>query len=271
MNKLVLKISALLFSGILLFSCGGSSLGDNVKSGIEMDFGVNAFSKGKYKEAMEHFLNAKKDNPHYDSIASMWVHGCELGKQMDSVLRISDTMMVSLAAYEKDWNKVNDDPDQDWGCFLGDCDKGGIYFSSKAIYRGNRANDMKNGYGEVLYVKGTRCVAWGNWVDGKMEGPGAVFFDGDDKGQGYYGNWVNDREEGKGVIVYPSHSIREASYVNDSCEGSGTRYIADGTIMKGTWKHDHMEGQFKVYDRNGNSWNEVWSAGKFISSDKKQD
>ena len=268
MKKIYLQIASLFSIAVLAISCGP----DNAKSLAEMETGVSLFGNGNYKQAIPHFTTAKT-NPNFDSIATRWLRGCQLGIMMDSARNISDTMMASLKKYEDDWFEVNDNPDKDWGCFSSaDCDKGGIYFSNLGIYRGTRADSVRSGKGAQYYeLEDSRGVSWGNWVKGKINGQGCFFFDDSLKGEGYVGNYADNQRNGHGTYIFNDHSISEGEFKDGDSQGPGVQYNSDGTIQVGSWNRNSMDGEFIEYDTQGKITHQIWTMGKLISSKQPRD
>jgi hypothetical protein len=87
-------------------------------------------------------------------------------------------------------------------------------FPSKAVYKGEWANNLRHGYGTYYWTNGDTYE--GEFVKGKRDGHGTYTFV---SGEKYSGNWRNDVRDGK-----------------------GTMYARDGkVILDGNWEADRFK------------------------------
>ena len=125
-----------------------------------------------------------------------------------------------------------------------------IYGDGK-YYLGEYKNDIPNGKG-IKYYKNGNILYEGDFINGKFEGNGKLFFE-----NSFYciGKYKNGLRNGKGKIYYANGNIRfEGDYINDKTKGIGKFIWKDGAFYIDNLKMSyHMERvnymiQMEIFD-----------------------
>lgn len=169
-------------------------------------------------------------------------------------------------------------------------EKAMVYWVGGHQYKGEWANNKKNGKGTLKYPNGDKyegewldnkrhgfgtywvCEAGkyrvqynGTWVNGKQEGFG-VFFNA--KGERYEGEWKANKRHGKGRQTFGGRAdgmgadVYEGDWADDKRAGEGTMQYANGDVYMGGWLDDlkHGEGTY-FYEVKQRRYDGVWEAG----------
>ena len=116
-----------------------------------------------------------------------------------------------------------------------------LVYPNGEIYIGNILNGLKHGKG-IHYYKNGKIKIDGNFVNDKLEGDGAYYYE---DGEFYKGQWKNDLKYGKGIEYYKNGIIKyEGDFVNDKPEGFGKYVYSDGVFYIGQIKN----GKGKEYN-----------------------
>ena len=104
------------------------------------------------------------------------------------------------------------------GCLKGNCQNGyGEYRNTdnKSLYKGNYKNGYRDGYGETIWLDGTK----------------------------YEGNFIKNSMTGYGTITRPSGQKYEGNFDQGLYDGKGKYTDYNGTIWWGTWSYDNTTDQ----------------------------
>ncbi|MCU0389637.1 MAG: hypothetical protein MUE81_00820 [Thermoflexibacter sp.] len=125
-------------------------------------------------------------------------------------------------------------------CKKGNCKSGyGELNHASNIYKGNFANSMFDGKGEMQYFSGGTYT--GEFKQNKREGKGKYTWS--DKSY-YEGDWANNQREGKGTMVYANGDKYVGHWLRDLRSGEGTLYKANGKKITGLWELDELKSAF---------------------------
>jgi uncharacterized protein (TIGR02145 family) len=172
-----------------------------------------------------------------------WVNGKKQGQG-----KISTQYTIGFESYEGEWNN---------GLKHG---KGKLYMSgemSESTYTGTWNNDKMVGYGEVI-------ADFANPEDGSVEKTSykGQFANDLKNGQGteisgegtYTGNFINGDRAGKGKMVYKNGRTYEGEWANGLPNGQGQLKQANGTIQQGKF----IDGEYSMLkDIDGNVYSIV--------------
>ena len=158
----------------------------------------------------------------------------------------------------------------------------------EGLYENNKYNDKE---GRFYFKNGYNYI--GSFVNGKIEGKGILFFDGnyyvdktievmnnlfenpseilDDleiftknvlKGdfsqiKKYEGNFVNNNKEGFGICYYKNGTLYSGEWKNNKYDGNGTFYKKNGKFIEGKWKNGKKNGHMILYDGDSNILDEA--------------
>ena len=105
--------------------------------------------------------------------------------------------------------------------------------------------DVKGGlrHGKGTFVSPDQVTTYdGEWVGGRREGFGTIYYD-EDKMVYYKGQWVANQRSGKGLVVYPSGNTYDGDWNANRKNGKGEMFWA-GTNERytGDWKDDRQDG-----------------------------
>ena len=150
--------------------------------------------------------------------------------------------------------------------------KGKEYYPNNKIkYDGNFVNDNYNGEGKLIERNGYSYI--GQWIDGKKNGRGVLYYkenilyEGDfiddkydgngkffyDNGDYYIGPFKKCLKNGYGIIYYKNNNKKyEGDFVNDKIEGEGVFHWESGDYFIGNFKNGKREGYGIEYDKNNN-------------------
>ena len=131
-------------------------------------------------------------------------------------------------------------------------------------YNGDLIKGIPNGKG-VLYNKAGEVKYGGSFVNGKKEGFGKYYFNGDFyvnedgkkfpfiKGDYYIGEFLNDKMHGKGSICLKDGTLKyDGDFVENEFTGFGKYYFEGGGYYIGQVFKDKQHGKGKMYDKNNN-------------------
>ena len=93
-----------------------------------------------------------------------------------------------------------------------------------STYTGEIRNDMKHGYGVLVWEDGSKHE--GAWQCDMANGYGRL--DSAD-GNVYEGMWFNDQAHGEGKLIRADGGVYEGYWVHDKQHGEGTETWPDGT------------------------------------------
>ncbi|GMI40686.1 hypothetical protein TrCOL_g11824 [Triparma columacea] len=124
-------------------------------------------------------------------------------------------------------------------------------------YTGEVKDGLRHGKG--TFVSPDQVTTYdGDWVSGKREGLGTIYYD-EDKAVYYKGQWVANQRSGKGLVVYPSGNTYDGEWKANRKNGKGEMFWADkNEKYSGDWKDDRQDG-FGEH---------VWLAGNEAHFDK---
>jgi hypothetical protein len=146
------------------------------------------------------------------------------------------------------------------------------YDSEDSIYEGEIKNNLREGYGKLIYKNG--CYYKGQWKNDKRQGFGVEyslndkilyqgeFFNNEYNGYGriqlnnehfYIGTFFKGKKQGKGEIYDKNNKLKyKGNFANDVKEGEGIIYLDDGKYYKGNFSNDMRHGKGTAFDKNGN-------------------
>jgi uncharacterized protein (TIGR02145 family) len=78
----------------------------------------------------------------------------------------------------------------------------------KVTYKGQFAEDMKNGQGTEISNEGTYT---GEWKEGSMQGVGKMIYK---NGRVYEGQWSNGMPNGDGTLILANKSVQKGKFIN---------------------------------------------------------
>jgi len=111
-----------------------------------------------------------------------------------------------------------------------------IWKKKGAIYDGDWANDMRNGYGTYSLPLATgdyRKVYSGGWKDDKRQGYGTNFYK---ENEFYEGEWHQGKRSGWGRMYYEDGAVYEGEWLNGCRHGNGMLRLANENRYEGSWK-----------------------------------
>jgi hypothetical protein len=132
-----------------------------------------------------------------------------------------------------------------------------FYSQSGAIYEGEWANDMRNGYGTFSIpfniasdsptakpVSDSKCTTKKTDAKKGASSNRKAADTADLKLRKVYaGEWVNDKREGKGTYFYDDGGWYDGMWSNDQKEGWGRMHYMDSSIYEGEWHREMRHGQ----------------------------
>jgi len=121
-------------------------------------------------------------------------------------------------------------------------------YNDGSIYKGNYAQDLKEGFGELLLKKEKNISEYkGEFKNGKIWGKGKFKFD---EKKIYDGEWINNEISGFGILT--ENNIKHIGYFShDKKEGYGASfYIEKKFTIVGKWINDIIEGLVVIYSIN---------------------
>ena len=118
-------------------------------------------------------------------------------------------------------------------CFLDYLKKGNISYNTNKI-------EIKE------YENGNKYI--GQFVNGKREGYGIMYFS---KGGKYEGHWKNGLAEGKGIEYYQNGDRFEGDYHEDEEHGQGVYYFKNGDRIMGDYINGEKVGTHVKLSANG--------------------
>ena len=136
-----------------------------------------------------------------------------------------------------------------------------VYFDEKSheLYlRGTSKTD----YGEVLvyiYADGGRLE--GSWENGKMVGPGVIYFPNGDVIEADFTDGTS--QTGKGKFTYANGCVYEGDLVDGVPEGEGKKVWPNGATYTGQWHKGAMSGQGEYVFENGARYKGSWANGRY--------
>lgn len=148
-------------------------------------------------------------------------------------------------------------------------DKRVFPFVEGSSYNGEWKDDMKHGFGTLIYPDGTKYegdwsmnkrhgngTLWikegkksvkqyvGCWREGVMEGFGTFHYE---NGEVYKGEWVRNQREGNGRLEYPNGDFFVGEWVNNLQHGIGTFHLSNGNIFEGMYLNGKRDGAGKFF------------------------
>ena len=118
-------------------------------------------------------------------------------------------------------------------CFLDYLKKGDISYNTNKI-------EIKE------YENGNKYI--GQFVNGKREGYGIMYFSSGGK---YEGHWKNGLAEGKGIEYYQNGDRFEGDYHEDEEHGQGVYYFKNGDRIMGDYNNGEKVGTHVKLSANG--------------------
>eukprot|EP01017_Pseudomicrothorax_dubius_P022531 TRINITY_DN24394_c0_g1_i1.p1 TRINITY_DN24394_c0_g1~~TRINITY_DN24394_c0_g1_i1.p1 ORF type:complete len:157 (+),score=43.88 TRINITY_DN24394_c0_g1_i1:284-754(+) len=147
------------------------------------------------------------------------------------------------------------------------------------MYIGEKVNDLRHGKGKLFYVNGG--VYDGEWLEGKMDGFGTLFFPSG--AIAYQGEFREDKFEGQGVLnneqpmkmtgEFNYHNFEdledqwtryEGSFSNDTKEGRGVLYLSNGEKFEGCFKNDVVHGEGVFSALSGQAIAGTWENNRLV-------
>ena len=130
-------------------------------------------------------------------------------------------------------------------------------------YEGYFKNDMRNGYGKEIFETGK--IYDGEWKDNKKNGYGKIYFKG---GNVYYGEWKDDEINGYGTYICETGEwIHGGMWLNNKRHGRGILLLKEDPVI-GEWVNGELQGKILRISKSSEIFEENWSDGKSISSQK---
>jgi hypothetical protein len=153
-----------------------------------------------------------------------------------------------------------------------------------AIYKGQWADDMKEGFGQLAIPNGASYI--GSWAKNRKNGPGCYTFPNGDQydgewkddmkhgkgaytfgkgrweGDKYDGEWKDNKKCGKGVYVWKDGDVYNGEFEEDNFNGFGTYFFSCGDRYIGEWKADKRYGQGVYTYNHGGKFDGTFKEGK---------
>ncbi len=136
--------------------------------------------------------------------------------------------------------------------------KGIIEFSNGAVYDGEFADGLFDGYGEIKYLESGDEYK-GQWKKGLWHGKGEYK---DSDGVVYLGDFVNGKRCGHGKVTMSSGLSYDGKWLNGKMNGKGIATFPDGTVYDGEWLDGKMNGKGVMTFSNGAFYDGEWLGGK---------
>lgn len=136
---------------------------------------------------------------------------------------------VSGSSYNGEWK---DDMKEGFGCLV---------YADGTKYEGEWSRNKKHGNGTLWIKKGKKSTKQyvGNWEENKMQGFGTYYYENEEV---YKGNWVDNRRNGHGRLEYPNGDYVMGEWVDDVQQGPGILHISNGNVFEGIWLNGRREG-----------------------------
>jgi hypothetical protein len=119
--------------------------------------------------------------------------------------------------------------------------KGKYTWADQSTYDGEVDGGLRHGHGIFVCVS---CPSRyeGQWVQGKREGDGTLYYD-EKKKMSYSGQWDNGARHGQGTMVYKSGNKYSGSWEKNQKHGKGTMsWIQARERYEGQWENDKQGG-----------------------------
>ena len=121
------------------------------------------------------------------------------------------------------------------------------------IYIGELYHYIPNGKGSLYKYKKSKkkkiIIYSGDFVDGKYEGNGILYYDFKNKNY-YEGEFQNDKRHGKGKYFYNNKLVYEGEFFEDKYHGKGKIYYEDGRTYEGEFTNGVRNGEGIEYGSN---------------------
>ena len=142
--------------------------------------------------------------------------------------------------------------------------KGELKIERGKIYVGEMRKYKPNGKGtlyeerKVRIKKKMQIKYCGDFVEGKFEGNGILYYNYNDKTY-YEGEFKNNKRHGNGKYYLKNILKYEGEFKDDEYDGEGTVYYEDGSYYKGGFSKGRKNGEGAIYDKN----NSILDEGEF--------
>ena len=140
-----------------------------------------------------------------------------------------------------------------------------LHYKGEYSYKGERHGKGTYEYKLSKYKKTTleNAKYEGDWVEGKREGRGVMFWvNGDYSGNKYEGEWKNDKQWGKGIMSCSNGDKYDGEWKNGKRHGKGIITYANGDKYEGSWVDNLIEGKGVMTYSNGDKFNGIWRANQ---------
>ena len=142
------------------------------------------------------------------------------------------------------------------------CIQIGELYEKNSKYVGMLKRYKPNGKG-TLYKKCIRNNKYkikycGDFVDGKFEGNGTLYYKFKEKTY-YVGEFKDNKRNGKGKYYIQNKIKYEGEFKDDEYDGEGTIYYHNGSYYKGGFAKGKINGEGAIYDKN----NTILEEGEF--------
>ena len=141
--------------------------------------------------------------------------------------------------------------------YNGDCTGEGTWLNNYSIYYGNFRNDIFNGQGLFMNMRGD--YYFGDWENGVPHGNGIIVFNGM---KAYEGEFRNGQKCGRGKEAFPDGDYYEGEFQNGQREGRGRYNYTGGTFYEGTMKNSKFDGEGVFSWSNGQKYIGHFNNGK---------
>jgi hypothetical protein len=106
--------------------------------------------------------------------------------------------------------------------------------------------DGQHGFSVCIYESGAKVE--GNYINGKLNGIGTIFFSNGDR---YTGEWKDHIREGRGKMTFADGSEYEGMFSGNKFHGEGTLKFDNGDVFVGFFARDSLHGKGTYYKKNG--------------------
>ena len=165
---------------------------------------------------------------------------------------------VFLGEIIENYVKTSDNSTKEGNCINEDnvtecIQKGRLILDKDKIYIGELYHYKPNGKGNLYKYKKLKnkkiIIYSGDFVDGKYEGNGILYYDF--KNNSYYeGEFENDKRHGKGKYYYNNKLVYEGDFSEDKYHGKGKIYYEDGRTYEGEFTNGIRNGEGVEYGSN---------------------
>ena len=120
--------------------------------------------------------------------------------------------------------------------------QGRLVWPDGSVYEGHFVRGVRHGEG-TMKLTSLPSFYQGGWCNGKRQGKGILYYDGEEKQSYYDGEWQSGKRHGSGTLCYASGNTYVGEWQNDTKSGRGKMsWKSLNEVYEGNWADDKPWG-----------------------------